>query len=514
MNLGLSLSRNATRLPNKEAIVCEGRSFTYSELNREVNRLANGFIARGLSKGDKVAMMMKNSDQFVMVFYALMKAGAVAVPINFRLTASEVEYLLNDSDAKMVVFDEEFAEVMHRACKETPMVELKICAGKKAFADQLLLDSILSSDDCNPDVEVLESDDCEILYTSGTTGRPKGALFDHHRVFHVGINLTAMMGLTVEDRVIHIAPLYHCAQLNLFMVLSTFLGCTQVIYQDFDPVQTLKAFEEHRISVFFGVPTMYNFFLQVPNGKEFDLSSVRKCAYGAAPMPLSLLEKSMDLFSHKQFYNLCGLTEGGPGGVCLTPSRHLDKIGAGGTPIPNTEVRVVDETGEDVATGQIGEFIIRGETVMKEYYNKSEETQETFRDGWLYTGDLATMDEEGYITLVDRKKDMIISGGENVYSTEVEQAIYAHPDVLETAVIGIPHEVWGETVAAVIVPQKEAVINPEEIKAFCREKLAGYKVPRMFYQMEQLPRNASGKVLKFQLRKHYIEQQAKENVQT
>ncbi len=514
MNLGLSLSRNATRHPDKMAIECEGRQYSYDMLNRHVNRLANGLIARGINKGDKVAMMMKNSDHFVIVFYALMKAGAVAVPMNFRLTASEIEYLVNDSDAKMVFFDHEFMQVIHEACEHSPKIEAQVCIGEAGLENQLPFAEILSSNENNPNVTVLEEDDCEILYTSGTTGKPKGALLDHHRVFHVGINFTAMIGLTVEDRMIHIAPLFHCAQLNLFMVLGTFLGCSQVIQRDFDPVQTLKALEEHRISVFFGVPTMYNYLLQVPDGKNYDLSSVKKCAYGAAPMPLSLLERSMELFGHKQFYNLCGLTEGGPGGICLTPSRHLDKIGAGGTPIPNTEAKVVDESGEEVGPGKVGEFIIRGETIMKEYYKKPEETSKAIRNGWLYTGDLATIDEEGYITLVDRKKDMIISGGENIYSTEVEQAIYAHPDVLEAAVIGVPHEVWGETVAAIVVMKKDVELNEEEMTGFCRKSLAGYKLPRIFYQVDQLPRNASGKVLKYQLRKQFLDQLEKENVQT
>jgi acyl-CoA synthetase (AMP-forming)/AMP-acid ligase II len=503
MNLGLSLERNATRVGKKTAVICEGRTYTYDELNRIVNRLAHGLLTRGVKKGDRIALMMKNSDHFVIVFYAIMKVGAIAVPINFRLTTPEVRYILGDSESSVVFFDDIYAKTIKEAAEELPHDILQVSIGAEAEEGQIRWEEFVSNNDANPNVNVLESDDCEILYTSGTTGKPKGALFDHHRIFHVGVNVMAMMSIHPNDRMLHLAPLFHCAQLNLFMVLGTFLGCTQVIHRDFHPIETLRAIEEHKITLFFGVPTMYNFLLQVPNAKDYDLSSVKRCGYGAAPMPISLLKKSMELFEHDQFYNLCGLTEGGPGGICLTPDRHVDKIGSGGLPIPNTEARVVDDEGNDVPPGVVGEFIIRGETIMKEYYKKPEETKKALRDGWLYTGDLATIDEDGFITLVDRKKDMIISGGENVYSTEVEHVLYSHPQVLEAAVIGVPHEVWGEAVAAVIVPKPGQTIDFQELQEFCRKSLAGYKIPRVFYEAEQLPRNASGKVLKYQLRKQY-----------
>lgn len=500
MNLGKTLSINAKRLPDKAAVIYQDRSYSYNELNNVVNRLAYGLIERGITKGDKIAIFMKNSDYFMIVFYAIMKVGAVAVPINFRLTASETNYILQDSDSIMVFFDEEFSELIQEAARNTEIKD-QIAVGNNKLDGQLLLSEIMTDNQADPSIQVEESDNCEILYTSGTTGRPKGVLLDHHRVFHVGINLSAMMGIRSDDRFLHIAPLFHSAQLNLFMVLATFVGSTQVIHRDYHPVETLKAIDKYKITLFFGVPTMFNFLLQVPNYKDYDISSVTRCAYGAAPMSVSLIKKSMELFGHQQFYNLCGLTEGGPGGICLTPEKHLDKIGSSGVAIPNTEARVVNDAGEDVKIGEVGEFIIRGETIMKEYYKKPEETAKTIRDGWLYTGDLATIDEDGFITLVDRKKDMIISGGENIYSTEVENALYAYPKILEVAVIGIPDEVWGEAVAAVIVPKDGEVIDQEELVKFCRKELAGYKVPRVFFEVKQLPRNASGKILKYQLRK-------------
>lgn len=503
MNIGQTLNINAKRLPDKAAVIYQDRSYTYDELNKIVNRLAHGLIARGINKGDKIALFMKNSDYFMIVFYAIMKVGAVAVPINFRLTVLETNYILQNSGAITVFLDEEYAGLVQDAALNT-LIRDQIVVGDNKLVGQQLLSEVMVDNEANPTVMVEEADDCEILYTSGTTGRPKGALFDHHRIFHVGINLSAMMGIRSDDRFLHVALLFHSAQLNLFMVLATFVGSTQVIHRDFHPLETLKTIDKYKITLFFGIPTMYNFLLQIPNNKDYDTSSVTRCAYGAAPMSVSLIKKSMELFGHQQFYNLCGLTEGGPGGICLTPEKHLDKIGSSGIAIPNTEARVVNDGGNDVKVGEVGEFIIRGETIMKEYYNNPDETAKAIRDGWLYTGDLATIDEDGFITLVDRSKDMIISGGENVYSTEVENVLSTHPKILEAAVIGIPDEVWGETVAAVIVPKEGEIIDRTELNEFCRKDLAGYKVPRIFFEVKQLPRNASGKILKYQLRNELV----------
>ncbi|TKC19431.1 long-chain fatty acid--CoA ligase [Robertmurraya kyonggiensis] len=502
MNLFQSLERNARSKSNKTAIIFNNNIHTYLEFNEEVNRIAHALINYGVKKGDKISIMMKNSDAFIFVFYGILKAGAVAVPINFRLTAHEVRYILDDSDSVLVFVDEEFAETVAKAREGNEKLQLQIIVGEKAEEQQIRLADFKSSLTTNPDLEVLESDDAEILYTSGTTGLPKGVLLDHHRVLHVAFMMTITMKIGTEDNLLHVAPLFHSAQLNLFLVSGTFLGSTQVVQQDFHPVETLKIISTHKISLFFGVPTMYNFFLQVPKGM-FDVSSVTRLGYGAAPMPNATLQKSMEMFNTDQFFNLCGLTEGGPGGIFLTPEGHKAKFGVSGRANHFTDARIVDEAGGDVKPGEVGEFIIKAETIMKEYYKKTEETRKTLKDGWLYTGDLATIDGEGYITLVDRKKDMIISGGENVYSTEVEQVLYKHPDILEAAVIGIPHEVWGETVAAIVVPKENKKIEHENLLLFCRQELAGYKIPRVVYEMEQLPRNASGKVLKYKLRESY-----------
>jgi feruloyl-CoA synthase len=500
MNLFEGLERNARNYKRKQAIIYNEKGYTYEEFNEEVNRIANALVDVGVKKGDKIAIMMKNSAEFIFVYFGILKAGGVAVPINFRLTSHETSYILGDSDSIIVFTDEDLSEVVSKAAEGNEKLRHQILNGENGKGQQILLSDFKSTSISNPDIEVLESDDAEILYTSGTTGLPKGVVLDHHRILHVALGMVVTMKMGPEDKLLHIAPLFHSAQLNLFLVSGTMLGCTQVVHQDFHPVRTLEDIDRHKISLFFGVPTMYNFLLQVPNREKYDASSIKRCAYGAAPMPVSVIEKTMEMFGTDQLFNLCGLTEGGPGGVFLLPDDHKQKLGASGKANHFTDAKVVNENGEEVQTGEVGEFIIKSETIMKEYYKKPEETRKALKDGWLYTGDLAIMDEDGYITLVDRKKDMIISGGENVYSTEVEQVLYKHPDILEAAVIGVPHEVWGETVTAVIVPKPEKTINHDELQKFCRTELAGYKVPRIFFEIDQLPRNASGKVLKYQLR--------------
>lgn len=499
MIIGNLLTQNARKFPELLAIECEGRSYTYRQFNEEVNRLANGLLQLGLKKGDKLALMMKNSDHFVFTFFAAAKLGAVAVPINFRLQAFEVHYILEQSDALFVVCDKEFEYLIVKA-KEGTHVQYVVTVGEPEVSGFYSYEAVLTESSSEPGIEVSESDDLEILYTSGTTGRPKGALFDHRQIFNVGISVVINMGIRQHEHILHLAPLFHSAQLNLFLISGVALGATHIIHRDFHPVKTLQAIQEHKITHLFAVPAMYNFLLQVPNSENYNLSSIRRVGYGAAPMAPELVKKAMQLFKTDQFYNLCGLTEGGPGGILLDPEGHKLHLGKGGKPIFMTEARVVNEEGKDVLPGVVGEFIIKSPMVMKEYYKKQEETTSTLKDGWLYTGDLATIDEEGYITLVDRKKDMIISGGENVYSVEVEAVLYEYPAVLEAAIIGLPDEVWGEAVCAVIVPKEGMAIDEQELKNFCREKLAGYKIPRRIFIEEQLPRNASGKILKYQLR--------------
>ncbi|WP_144510252.1 class I adenylate-forming enzyme family protein [Bacillus sp. FJAT-22090] len=503
MNISTSLTMNANRHPEKMAISCEGRVYSYKDLNKEVNRIAHGLLGLGHKKGDKIAIFMKNSDHFVIAFYALMKSGFVAVPINFRLTAVETAYILEQSESVAIICDAEFEKVVSEAKTSGSNVQQVIVHPTQTIDGNLSWENIKSENGSEPRVLVMNTDDAEILYTSGTTGKPKGALFDHQRIINVNTSFIMGVELTKNDRMLHLAPLFHSAQLNLFCLTTIMLGASSVIHRDFHPVRVLEDIESFKPTFFFGVPAMYNALLQVPKAQDYDLSSIKTCMYGAAPMAPALVEKSMELFGTDQFYNLCGLTEAGPGGTYLEPRFHKEKLGAGGKAMFLTNVRVVNEYMEDIKPGETGEFIIKGETIMKEYYRKPEETQKTFSDGWLLTGDLATIDEEGFITIVDRKKDMIISGGENVYSVEVEQVLNSHPQILEAATIGLPDEKWGEVVGAILVSKEGETIDEDELQHFCRTKLAGYKIPRKFLYTDILPRNASGKILKYQLRELY-----------
>lgn len=507
MHVSEALAINATRHPNKLIFACEGREYTYRQFNEEVNRMAHGLLALGYKKGDKIGIFMKNSDHFMLAFLAIVRAGFVAVPINFRLTSTETSYILEQSEAKAVFCDDVFEEIVVGASEKTERTHDIIVQPVATYTGSIDWATVRTDDTSYPRVLVTGADDAEILYTSGTTGYPKGALFDHQTVVNVHISYTLCLTLTSEHRALCIAPLFHSAQLNGMTLTAIYLGMFTVIHRDFNPEAVLADIEKYKLSAFFGVPAMYTALLQVPNKEQYDLSTIDKCMYGAAPMAPALIESAMQLFGTRSFYNFCGMTEAGPGGVFLKPEEHDTKLGAGGKAMFLYNTRVVDEDMNDVAPGEIGEFIMRGATIMKEYYRKPEETQKTFRDGWLMTGDLATIDEDGYITVVDRKKDMIISGGENVYSVEVEQVLNSHPHILEAATIGLPDERWGESVTAVIVAKPNVVIDEQEIIAYCREHIASYKIPRKFLYEDALPRNASGKILKYQLRDEYIKAQ-------
>jgi fatty-acyl-CoA synthase/feruloyl-CoA synthase len=449
-----------------------------------VDAAARHLAGLGLAKGDRLALLCGNDPGFIVTLYAALRLGAVFVPVNPRSAPPEVEFILGDCGARVFAFSPALAETAGQVRGDATFVET---------------DELLAAQGDGVAAEVDESDDAEILYTSGTTGRPKGVLLDHHRVLWVGVGLSPAVGLREGDRMLHVAPFYHSAELNLFLTTGTTLGCTHVVPGVFEPAQTLELLERERIATFFGVPTMYQLLLREPSLAERDLSAWRIGMFGAAPMAPAVIERLVAALPSVELYNLCGLTEAGPGGLYLQPRDLLRKPGAGGTAIPNTEARVVDDDGRDVGPGETGELILRGETIMKRYWNRPDATAEALRDGWLYTGDVAAIDAEGYITLVDRKKDMIITGGMNVYSIEVENALLAHPDVLDCAVVSAPHELYGESIVAVVDAREGAELTLEAIRDHCRPLLADYKAPHRLV-LAPIPRNPSGKILKYQLR--------------
>ncbi len=495
------LATTARRTPNRLALKFGSRTHTYVELDARVNQLARVLAARGLAKGDRVLVISGNSDNFVIAVYAGLRLGAIVVPVNPRSAPPELDYLVRDSGSRILLFGPE-VEATIRAWEALPDHDGEAAAwslGAAAGYQDIL--EIAATNRPDPvEVDVFEDDDALIIYTSGTTGRPKGALFDHHRVIWVGQNTSMGIGTLDGERFLHAAPLYHSAALNMLLLHGVMLGATHVILPAFDPEVVLEAIESERTTFFFGVPTMYTFMLRSPSIRTRDLSSLRTCMYGAAPMPATTARALLEAIPGARVVQACGQTEGGPGGIVLTHDEVMAHPEASGrSAIPNTEVRIVDGKGNDVTPGETGEMIMRGETMMKRYWRKPEATAETVRDGWVHTGDIARIDAEGYITLVDRLKDMIISGGRNIYSVEVENALAGHPAVGDIAVISRPSEEFGETVIAVVTLRPGAELTLEELREFGRTLIADYKLPREL-RFAEIPRNPSGKILKYQLR--------------
>lgn len=495
------LARSAASYPTKSALVFGETERTYRQLNDEVNQYAHALTDLGVTKGDRVALMSGNSDLFVIAMYAVYRIGGIFVPINPRATAHELRYLMSDSGAKLLLLGDGMIGTARGLAdlepleQELTLLGLGDVEGLPSLAAQAAGQSTTT-----PDVEVAEDDDCIILYTSGTTGLAKGALFDHHRMLWVGHSVGSL-GTRGADRHLHVAPLYHCAQLVLFLLNSISVGASNVVLPAFEPKAVADALEKHRISVFLGVPTMYQLLLQLPDLGERDFSAWRLGFFGAAPMPPSAVAKLTATLPAVDFFQLCGQTEGGPTGIYLEPDEVRARPEATGRwPVPNCEVRIVHADGKDVEPGVTGEILYRGETIMKSYWNKPEATAETIRDGWLHSGDLAQVDDDGYITIVDRLKDMIITGGRNVYSVEVENALAAHPDIADLAIVGRPDETFGELIVAIVTPVEGKDITIEGLREFAAEYIADYKLPRELV-VREIPRNPSGKILKHVIRK-------------
>ncbi|MHA6258886.1 long-chain-fatty-acid--CoA ligase [Sporosarcina sp. CAU 1771] len=501
MNIAKLLEQNTRKHPDKMALYYNERSYTYDEFNKTVNRFANGLIDQGVKKGEKIALMLKNSDYFAIAYYACVKIGTVIVPMNFRLVEREITYILDQSDSVMVISDSEFEEVVEAARINVPAIRQVLITENAVTNGNLSIQSASSENDANPEIEIANTDDLQILYTSGTTGNPKGTLFDHQRTINSVFTMTGTLGYTSDERFIHIAPLFHAAQLAICLVSGFSLGGTHVIHRDFDPAAVFRDIEKFKITNFFAVPTIYLALLNFKDKDNYDVSSIKRFTYGAAPMSSSQVSACMTFFKSPNFYSLCGLTEGGPSGIYLSPEDHKTKVGSAGKDgLFLTESKLVLPDGSIAKAGEVGELLLRGFTIMKEYYKKPKETADTLRDGWLYTGDLGMTDEDGFVYIVDRSKDMIISGGENVYSVEVENVLSAHPQIADVAIIGMPDTHWGEVVTAIIVQKPGELIDTTELESFCRKNLSAFKIPRKILFEDELPRNASGKLMKFKLR--------------
>ncbi|ANB61273.1 fatty acid--CoA ligase family protein [Anoxybacteroides amylolyticum] len=502
MNLSSRLAEVAQQLPHKEAYVYEGERCTYGELNAAVSKFASGLRHLGIQKGDHIALLLGNSPYFVIGLYGALRAGATVIPINPIYTPDEIGYILNNGDVKAVIgldllvplfvkMEARLPKVEHVIVCETPQGKeqgVSLTKKMKSFTE------VLAAGDIHfQGPELAEGDVAVILYTSGTTGKPKGAMLTHRNLYSNAQDTANYLKINGEDRVIAALPMFHVFCLTVALNAPLMNGGTVLIVPKFSPAKIFQLTREEKATIFAGVPTMYNFLYQYEEGKAEDLQTLRLCISGGASMPVALLKNFEQKFKVivSEGY---GLSEASPV-TCFNPLDRPRKPGSIGTSIMNVENKVVNEFGEEVPVGEVGELIVRGPNVMKGYYNMPEETAHTIRDGWLYTGDLAKMDEEGYFYIVDRKKDMIIVGGYNVYPREVEEVLYSHPDVVEAAVIGVPDPNFGEAVKCFIV-SRNPNLTEEQLMSYCRERLAKYKVPSSIEFLQELPKNTTGKILR------------------
>ena len=510
-NIGLLLGKRAAITPRQEAFVEWERSrrFTFAQLNERVNRIANALLARGITPGDRVATLLKNGIEFIETYFAVAKIGAVMVPVNWRLVPAEIAYILQDAGASALLYDDDFDQAvdeLHSGTRGEVPTRLWIrCQNTQQASPDwaepyaVVLDS---ASDEEPPVGAWDDDNLFIMYTSGTTGHPKGAVHSHDGMLWSQFTSMATTDMRADDRFLLPLPMFHVGCLNPVSLL-VHRGATGIIMRELDMGEMFRSIEAERVSTFMTVPALLQFMLQAPERQSADLSSVRRISTGAAPVPVSLLDSWAELgISIQQGY---GLTESCGPGTLLLPEDAAAKAGSCGRPQMHTEAKIVDDEGNTIPMGseQAGELLLSGPHMMKGYWNKPKATAASLKDGWLYTGDICTWDSEGFITICDRKKDMIISGGENIYPAELENVLAACPDVQEAAVIGVPSEKWGETPLALVVAAPGTSPDADSLKQWCRDHLAGYKVPQLYELVDALPRNPSGKLLKPQLRQQF-----------
>jgi acyl-CoA synthetase (AMP-forming)/AMP-acid ligase II len=503
--LGDILRNNAAKFSDETAFVHEGRRISFGEHHDRASRLASALHRHGLRRQDRVAILSQNAMEFLEAYGACELAGFIAATVNFRLAPPEMAYVLGDSTPRVLIFQAQYAAAVDRIREGLPHIETYLCFGGPPPAWALDYEGFLASGDAEgAPTRPLPDEIMHLIYTSGTTGRPKGVMRSHRSEIAIAQLMATELGLIVSDRLQLMMPLFHVG--SRFLQLGAHLrGASVTLHREFNPAEIVATIAREKITMTHMAPTMVQAFLNAPGIEEADLSSLHTLCYSAAPMPLPLLRRGLKLLG-PVFLQLYGMTEGG--GTTLHKRQHkpdggpedLKRLGSIGQAAPTVDVRIVDEEGRELPTGRSGEILTRTASHMVGYWNNSAATIAALRGGWYHTGDLGFLDEHGFLYLVDRKKDMIITGGENVYSREVEEALAAHPSVQDVAVIGVKDPYWGETVRAICVLEPGASVDEGELIEHCRALIASYKKPKSIVFLTELPRLPSGKINKVVLR--------------
>ncbi len=506
--------------PETEAVVCGEKRFTYSSFGERVWKLCNGLLGLGVRRGDRLAVLQQNTHEYLEVYFAAAHLGAVLVCLNFRLSPKELAMILNDCGAELLISQAVFQKTVREAVPLAPIVKkilwTRTTQGEhlEAGAEEFQYEDLIAEGKSSPppDPGIRDEDVAHLYYTSGTTGRPKGVMLTHKNVKAHALGTIAELHLTDEDRWFHVAPLFHLA--DAWAAFSfTWVGGKHVLIPLFDASSVLEMIQREKITLSNLIPTMLTMMVNSPDLARFDYSSLRAILSGGAPIAPDTVRKIVDTFKC-DYIQTYGMTETSPYLTLSILKKHLKSLpwedqlrfkAKTGREFITVQLRVVDENGRDVKKDdqQVGEIIVKGDTVTLGYWNLPEETEKAIRNGWLHTGDLAVVDKEDYINIVDRKKDMIITGGENVYSTEVENVLYMHQDILEAAVVGLPDDHWGEVVKACVVLKEGRSITDQDIILFCKANLAGYKAPKIVEFLEALPKTGSGKIYKKGLKDPY-----------
>ena len=501
------LKRHAERTPDKLALVDAhtGRQFTYAQFNERANRFAS-FLkdTLGIQQGDRVSILAQNSSDYFEILFGCGKMGAILNTLNWRLAVPELEFIINDCTPRVLIYEADFAKVVDSLRAKVDYEFHVVMADKAPEGEWTYPGALAAGSPEGVEMPPLTYDDTwAIIYTSGTTGRPKGAQVTYGNFFYNAVGMGRAIDLTSQDVNLNVLPTFHIGGLGLYAGPTFHAGGTVVVMRAFDPGELLRLIEDWKVSALLLVPSIYLMLAQFPDFDKYDLSSVRSWASGGSALPPSLVNQYAEkgIIIQQGF----GMTETGPTVFIIGKENAVRKAGSVGKPVLHTDVCIMDREGNVLGPNEVGELCIRGGNVTIGYWNRPDATTEALVDGWLHSGDAAKYDEEGFYYIVDRWKDMFISGGENVYPAEVENVIYQHPAVAEVAVVGVPHPKWQEVGKALVVVKEGHTLTEEEVVEFCRGKLARYKIPKSVVFMDALPRTAAGKVLKRELRKQYGE---------